>query len=368
MSTLYMVRKRGKSREKFSARVIYLNDLGSEVFIEQIFYPYMIFRLVGTKSRTDFQQKQQEYLSENHKIFYQGGRCDFFLIHYGYSEHYDQVVNSDEFDSLITKAGKEAVEWWCKNRKDFMKKNDEKKQICNLMKAMREESGNDIFFQDMEGPDFIAEIESTKERIGIEVTKCVPYCEKMSVDTHFEKLKREFRDNDYLVNISKEKKWMIIIDTTREVYNKHKHAEYCEQFEIQLRQAYEKKEPVRGLSLIERVRISPTNGSNCINFNPTSGRYAVTTKDLIKSIDEKEVKLDTYELKDNCWLCINLPGEQSLHSYRIVADEQCSKGTFIERINRSGYKRIYITSFGPKDITQIKPCDRLDEIITEELL
>jgi hypothetical protein len=355
-------------REKFSAKVVYVNELGTEVLIEQTFYPYMIFRLVGTKSIIDFQKKQKEHISDCHKIFYKDGRCDFFLVHSGYSEHYDQIVSNEEFNALISKAGKEAVEWWCKSRKDFMKKLDEKSQIRNLKKAMREEFGNDIFFQDMEGPDFIAEIESTKERIGIEVTKCVPYREKMSVDTHFEKLKREFRDNDYLVNISKEQKWMIIIDTTREVYNKHKPAEYCEQFEIQLRQAYEKKEPVRGLSLIERVRISPTNGSNCINFNPTSGRYAVTTKDLIKSIDEKEVKLDTYELKDNCWLCINLPCEQSLHSYRIVADEQCSKETFIERINRSGYKRIYITSFGPNDITPIKPCDRLDEIITEELL
>ena len=82
-----MVQNNIKSRDKFSAKVIYINDLGSEVFIEQTFYPYMIFRLVGTKSRTDFQQKQQEHLSENHKIFYKGGRCDFFLVHYGYSEH-----------------------------------------------------------------------------------------------------------------------------------------------------------------------------------------------------------------------------------------------------------------------------------------
>ena len=361
-----MRHKRKDERDKYSAKVIYINDLGSEVFIEQTFYPHMIFRLVVTKSRTDFQQKLQEHISDNHKIFYKDGRCDFFLVHHGYSEHYDQVVNSEEFESLISKAAKEAVDWWCKSRKDFMKKLDEKIQIRNLKKAMREEFGNDIFFQDMEGPDFIAEIESIKERVGIEVTKCVPYREKMSVDTHFENLKREFLDNDYLLSISEEHKWRIIIDTTREVYHKHKPTEYCEQFKIQLRQAYEKKEPVRGLSLIEMVRISPTNGSNCINFNPTSGRYAVTTKDLIKSIDEKEIKLDTYDLKDNCWLCINLPGEQSLHSYSIVADDQCSKDTFIERINRSGYKRIYITSFGPNDITRIKPCDKLDEIIISE--
>ena len=42
-----MANKKEK-REKFSAKVIYINDLGSEVFIEQTFYPHMIFRLVVT--------------------------------------------------------------------------------------------------------------------------------------------------------------------------------------------------------------------------------------------------------------------------------------------------------------------------------
>lgn len=357
--------KNGK-RNKFSAKVICINGMGNEIFLEQTFYPYIIFRLIVAKSKLDFNNKQQEHLSENHKIYNKAGTFDFFLVYYGYCENYDIVVNSEEFNLLISQAGNEAVEWWCKSRKDFMKKLDEKSQISNLKKAMREEFGNDIFFQDMEGPDFIAEIESTKEKIGIEVTKCVPYAKKMAVDSLFKKLKREFRDDGYLRSVSKEQKWMISIDTTREVYHKHKLEEYCEQFEMQLRQAYEKKEPVRGLSLIERVSISPIHGSNCINFNAISGRYAVKAKDIINSIDEKEIKRATYELKDNCWLCIYLPGEQSIHSYIIIADLQCSKETFIERINKSGYKRIYITSFGPNDITQIKPCDRLDELIISE--
>lgn len=361
-----MRHKRKDERDKFSAKVICIDGMGNEVLIEQTFYPYIIFRLVITKSNLDFQKKQQDYLSQNYRLFQTGKRRNFFLVYYGYNESYDLTVNSDDFKKLVSKAGEEAANWWTKWRKEFMKKQNEKCQIRKLMKEMREEFGNDIFFQDFEGPDFVAEIESTKEKIGIEVTKCVPYREKMSVETHFEKLKREFLDSDYLLSISKEQKWMIIIYTTKEVYHKHKLAEYCEQFEIQLRQAYEKKEPVRGLSLVKRVRILPTHDSNCINFNPTSGKYGVMTKDLINSIDEKEIKLDTYELKDNCWLCINLPGEQSLHSYKIVADEQFSKETFIERINRSGYKRIYITSFGPNDITQIKPCDKLDELIISE--
>lgn len=361
-----MENKKKRKRDKFSAKVIYTNELGSEILIEQTFFPYTIFRLVVSKSKTDFDQKKEEYLRERRKLFYKEGVYNFFLVHFGYNEHYDQSMSSEESYTLICKAGKDAVEWWYRSRKDFMKKLDEKSQIRNMKKAMREEFGNDLFFQDMEGPDFIAEIESTKERIGIEVTKCIPFDERMSIETLFEKLKREFRDNDYLLSISKEQKWMITIDTTREVYHKHKPAEYCEQFETQLRQAYEKKEPIRGLSLIERIRISPTFGSNCINFNLISERYAVMAKDLINSIDEKEIKLDTYELKDNCWLCIYLPGEQALHSYRIVANKQCSKETFIDRINRSGYKRIYITSFGPNDITRIKPCDKIDELVISE--
>ena len=44
----HMRHKRKDERDKYSAKVIYINDLGSEVFIEQTFYPHMIFRLVVT--------------------------------------------------------------------------------------------------------------------------------------------------------------------------------------------------------------------------------------------------------------------------------------------------------------------------------
>ena len=112
--------------------------------------------------------------------------------------------------------------------------------------------------------------------------------------------------------------------------------------------------------------MAPINGSNSINFNGTSRRDAVRATELLKSIDDKEVKLTDYDIKDNCWLCIYLPSEQSIHSYKIVVDAQCPKDSFIERIDKSGYKRIYITSFGSKDITQIKPCNNFDELLVEE--
>lgn len=356
-----------KKRERFSAKVVCINGMGSELLIEQTFYPYMIFRLVVTKSESDYHQKWNELSHDNCELIPHKGHFDFFLVHYGYKEEYELFFkDSRDYHALISNAGEEVAEWWKKSRKDFMKKLDEKNQIRNLKKAMREEYGNDICFQDQEGPDFVAEIDSTKERIGIEATKCIPSKEKKSVDSLFEKLKRDFRDNDYLQNISKEQKWMITIDTTREVYQRHEPKEYIEQFEIQLRRAYEKKEPIRGLSLIEEVRMAPKNGSNCINFNATSRRDAVRATDLLKSIEDKEAKLTNYYIKDNCWLCIFFPSEQSIHSYKIVADEQCSKDSFIERINRSGYKRIYITSIGPKEITPIKPRNNLDELIIEE--
>lgn len=362
-----MTNKKKEKREKFSAKVIYINGMGSELLIEQTFYPYMIFRLVVAKSESDYHQKWYELLRDNCELIPHKGKFDFFLVQYGYKEEYElSFKDSRDYHTLISKAGEEATEWWEKSRKDFMKKLDEKNQIQNLKKVMREEYGNDICFQDQEGPDFVAEIDSTKERIGIEATKCVPSKEKRSVDSLFEKLKRDFRDNGYLQNISKEQNWMITIDTTREIYQRHKPIEYIKQFEIQLRQAYEKKEPIRGLSLIEEVRMVPINGCNCINFNDTSRRDAVRATDLLKSIDDKEVKLPDYDIKDNCWLCIYLPGEQSIHSYKIVVDVQCSKDSFIERIDRSGYKRIYITSFGSKDITQIKPCNNFDELLLEE--
>lgn len=362
-----MANKKKDKREKFSAKMVYINGMGSELLIEQTFYPYMIFRLVVTKSESDYHQKWCELSCDNCKLIPHKGLFDFFLVHYGYKEEYESLFkDSKEYHALISKAGEEAVDWWENNRKDFMKKLDEKNQIQNLKKAMREEYGNEICFQDQEGPDFVAEIDSTKERIGIEATKCVPSAEKMSIDSLFEKLKRDFHDNDYLLSISKEQKWMITIDTTREVYQRHKRKEYIEQFEIQLRQAYEKKEPIRELSLIEEVRMAPINGSNSINFNGTSRRDAVRATELLKSIDDKEVKLTDYDIKDNCWLCIYLPSEQSIHSYKIVVDAQCPKDSFIERIDKSGYKRIYITSFGSKDITQIKPCDNFDELLVEE--
>lgn len=364
-----MANKKKDKRKKFSAKVVYINGMGSELLIEQTFYPYMIFRLVVTKSESDYHQKWCELSRDNYDLVPHKGRLDFFLVHYGHKEEYELLFkDSREYRALVYKAGEEASEWWKKSRKDFMKKLDEKNQIRNLKRAMREEFGNDIYFKDDEGPDFIAEIEigSNIDTIGIEATKCVPSTEKMSVDSLFEKLIRDFRDNDFLLSISKEQKWMITIDTTREVYQRHKPKEYIEQFEIQLRQAYEKKEPISGLSLIEGVGMTPINGSNCINFNGTSRRDAVRAMDLLKSIEDKEVKLTNYDIKDNCWLCIYLPGEQSIHSYKIVADAQCSKDSFIERIDRSGYKRIYITSFGSKDITQIKPCDNFDELLLEE--
>ena len=203
-----MANKKKDKREKFSAKVVYINGMGSELLIEQTFYPYMIFRLVVTKSESDYHQKWCELSCDNCKLIPHKGLFDFFLVHYGYKEEYESLFkDSKEYHALISKAGEEAVDWWENNRKDFMKKLDEKNQLQNLKKAMREEYGNDICFQDQEGPDFVAEIESTKERIGIEATKCVPSAEKMSIDSLFEKLKRDFHDNDYLLSISNNLKY-----------------------------------------------------------------------------------------------------------------------------------------------------------------
>lgn len=347
-----------KTTEKFSVKNLYLEEEGCVLFMEQVYYPYMVFQLIETRSMKEFEEKLTQF-SKTKYVYCKPGCFDFFLVYYGVRDPsvLSQIIK-DGYDSHIKNASKDAAEWWFKKQNKVRQKLVEKQEFSHVSHLIRQEYGNDILVIDSESPDFIV-IPPRKPPFGIEITKCTPYPKKMK-DADFEyKVIRQFRNNDYLQSITKDRKLSITVYPMQSFYKGGTNIdECCAEMETLVRLWHEKNmNSVKFLTHIHKIEVfeMPASTSNAIDFNHTARRDAVRATDLLESIHKKEKKLQTFKLKDNAWLCIYLPSEENLHPYHIIYDEDCTEEAFMKELGKSSFKRIYITSFGPKDIKRLKP-------------
>ena len=343
---------------RFSIKCIYLEEEGCELFLTQTYYPHCLFKIIETNSKNDFHEKY-EGLSNKKYAFSKLGCFDFIIVFMGIIESSEtsQIIK-EGWDYHIRKSGDDAVKWWFKKQNKVRKKLVEKQEFSHLGHLMRQEFGNDILVKDSESPDFIV-ITPKESAIGVEMTECTPYPHKRE-DADFEyKVIRKFRDNEYLLSITKDNKLSIIFYPMPSFYRGRADIdECCAEIEIFVRLWHEGNiDRIKFLTHIQRIVVFeiPASASNAIDFDHSARRDAVRAIDLLESIQKKEIKLPKFKLKDNAWLCIYLPNEENLHPYDIIYDDDCTEEEFNKKLEASNFKRIYMSSFGAKDIKQLKP-------------
>lgn len=235
-------------------------------------------------------------------------------------------------------------------------------QIRNVVSNLNHEFCGDCIINSGEKPDFEI-ILPDNHIVGLEVTECCPSEKKKGigiiVDVQFEeKLIKHFYGNKFFQHITESQKLYILIDATREIHKKNNTVkDWCMEFEYHLKQIFENKETMSSPTrLIRRIRFFKTNFRNSINFNHIARRDPIHAKELISVINDKESKLLQYrpELKNNCLLCIYLPWHENRHPYWIEYDDDYSREMFEEDLNKSSYKRIYITSEAERDVLLIR--------------
>ena len=247
---------------------------------------------------------------------------------------------------------------------DKRKKNDELFQLKNVIANIRKEFGEEIEIIDSEKPDFSIVLPD-KTVVGMEVTKCCPSEKKKGngngriKDVVWkDKVEAAFSNNEYFLRVTKDQKLWLTIDSTPEIYRSHHRVEECcKEIEEHLRQILASPEGKDKPSLlIRRVRVAKSGSVNIINFNYIARRDAIKACELLKSLHEKELKLEKYssDLRDNCWLCIYLPWQENLHPYWIDFDDECTKDKFDKELARSNFKRIYVASECMPDLAIIK--------------
>jgi len=345
--------------EKFYIRSIYKDDEGSVLFLIQNAYPHLIFQLIETRGKYDFEEKESQ-LANKRVIYKKPGCYDFLLIYYGVYEPsvLTQIIN-DGYDRCINEAAKEAANWWYKNQNKCRKKLVEKQQFSHLRFEMRKELGNDLIVLDHESPDFIA-IVPNKLTIGIEMTMCTPSATKMKNSALEYKIIKMLRDNEYIQSITFDQKIMVTIYPMPTFYKGNVNvSECCAEIETFVRFWHDKSEcNIRFSTHIREVHISqlPEGTANIIDFCHIARRDAIRAADLLEPIYKKEEKLKDFKLiKDNTWLCIYLPDEENLHPKDIIYDEDCTEEKFLKVLEESKFKRIYILSSGPNYIKEVKP-------------
>lgn len=355
------------SKEKFIVYDIYIEGEGSVLLMEQAYFPYMIFKIVETRSGKDFKVKLEELNQKKH-VFYKSGFNDFFMVYIGVKEpsELSQAIK-DGYDLHIDRAGNEAVEWWIKMHNQVRQKLAEKQEFRHVRHLIRQEYGNDTLVIESESPDFIV-VPPKDSAIGVEMTKCTPFPKRME-DADFEyKVIQKFRDNEYLQSVTKERKLNITIYPMRSFYKGGANIDdCCAEIETFVRLWLENNmNSVNFLTHIRKIEVSemPTSSSNAIDFDHTARREAIRASDILESIRKKEKKLPKFILNDNAWLCIYLPPEENLHPYSIIYDEDCTEDKFNMELGNSHFKRIYLTSFGPRDIMQLKPNAMIDSPIS----
>lgn len=214
-----------------------------------------------------------------------------------------------------------------------------------------------------ERPDFVFSYK--KKSIGIEVIECHPSTREnkkfnTSACTRFyDKFCEDFLNNDFLLSITKDTKYNILI-YRKTNFKKENVVNASMELEAHLTAWYYNEAISLETEFIRKIRVMETKGRNIVQFNNFSRRSPVDWCDLESSIQVKNTKYEDYlkNLKcDEFWLCIFLPFEENRESNTINYGGKENKA--LEFLLKSPFQRICITSEIPiTDIFWLKDMNK----------
>lgn len=247
------------------------------------------------------------------------------------------------------------------NKREQQKKSKEWYYIQKILPDISDELKYDVLKLEetvsYEKPDF--KFSYNNKTIGVEVVECHPSNnedinapERESFDN---RICSKFKENPFLLNITKNKSLNILIDKKASFNKETKIADVCQEIEEHL-VAWDNNDKIKSPpTFIRRIRAWEIKGPNIVQFNHISVIDQINWDDLKNCINKKNEKFEVYceQLKfDEIWLCIFIPCEENKEHNNIFysSNEEQAK----EFISESPFKRIYVTSETSTDILKLK--------------